>query len=566
MRFLLLCLLLTSSLLGKAQSVGLFQNSPEAFDGYTLVAPTSAMRTHLIDNCGRVINEWDSDYRTGQSAYLLEDGSLLRTARLTSTVFNGGGIGGRVERFNWEGDLLWSFEVANDTLHHHHDVAWLPNGHVVLLCWEYKSQEEAAAAGRLGGGPLWPPMLMEVAPEGLNGGTIVWEWHLWDHLVQDADSALPHFGNPALNVNRFDVNFGQASGGGLPGGNDGGDWLHCNAVDYNPALDQLVINSRNWNEFFIIDHATSTATAAGPAGDILYRWGNPQTHGRGDEEDRIFFQQHDAHWLIGEGPTANGDNAAWTMLVYNNGNGRPGGDGSSVDELVLPWDSLTGSYIQPPADDPSVSFGPAALDWTWPAVPSMNFHSNNISGSQRQPNGNTLICEGNKGRIFEITTAGEIVWEYVTAYNQFGPVTQGENPFGNATFRAYRYAAGYPAFEGKELTPGPPVEINPTNLDCVTFPEPVDPVDTNETTGVMAHSLDLLIGPNPADHTIALSAAMPFSWSLTDAAGRTVMVAHDAAKVHSIDVTQIPAGMLLLHLCNANGIPLVNPKRLVIQH
>ena len=57
--------------------------------------------------------------------------------------------------------------LANDTLHHHHDMAWLPNGHVVLLAWEYKSPEEAAAAGRSDDdGPLWPPVLLEVVPEG----------------------------------------------------------------------------------------------------------------------------------------------------------------------------------------------------------------------------------------------------------------------------------------------------------------------------------------------------------------------------------------------------------------
>ena len=70
------------------QTVGLMLNAPEAFDGYTLVAPATATRTHLIDNCGRVINQWDSDYRAGESAYLLDDGSLLRTARINSQTFN----------------------------------------------------------------------------------------------------------------------------------------------------------------------------------------------------------------------------------------------------------------------------------------------------------------------------------------------------------------------------------------------------------------------------------------------------------------------------------------------
>ena len=547
------------------QTVGLMLNAPEAFDGYTLVAPATATRTHLIDNCGRVINQWDSEYRTGESVYLLEDGSLLRTARLTSEVFNGGGIGGRVEHFNWDGDLIWSYNLATDTAHHHHDMAYLPNGNVVLLCWEYKSPEQAAAAGRQDEGPLWPPMLVEIAPEGAEGGTVVWEWHAWDHLIQSVDDSLPHFGAPSENVTRFNVNYGPVTGGGFPGGASGGDWFHCNAVDYNEQLDQLVLNSRNWNEFYIIDHNTTSAEAAGPAGDLLYRWGNPQTYDRGSAEDRAFFQQHDAHWLLGEGPSSTeGQDPAMTMLVYNNGNGRPSGDGSSVDELILPWDGTSGMYTLPPADDPTVPFGPAGLDWTWPALPSMDFHSHNISGAERQPNGNTLICEGNKGRLFEITPEGDIAWEYFTAYNQFGPIAQGDNVFGNATFRAYRYAPDYPAFEGRDMTPGDPVEGNPIPNDCVTYPAPAD---TGSTAGFGTRPGHFVrVGPNPADGRFFLQAEAPIGWTLTDASGRTVLRSSACAFSHVVETSDIPSGVLLLHLLDTRGLRINSPRRVHIQH
>ena len=131
-----------------------------------------------------------------------------------------------------------------------------------------------------------------------------------------------------------------------------------------------------------------------------------------------------------------------------------------------PWDPSTESYVLPPEGDP---FGPAELDWSWPEDPTPDFHSPNISGAQRMPNGNTLICEGNPGHLFEITGDGDIVWEYVTAYNQFGAVNQGDNPFGNSTFRAYRYAPDYPGLAGRDLTPGPVVENNPLPLDCELY-------------------------------------------------------------------------------------------------
>ena len=560
MRFISCLLLCLSSILLHGQSVGLFLNTPEAYDGYTLVAPSGATRTHLIDNCGSIINQWDSEYRTGESAYLLEDGSLLRTCRLQSDFFTGGGIGGRVERFNWEGDLVWSFEIAGDSAHHHHDVAHLPNGNVVMLCWEYVSPAEAAFAGRQSEGPLWPPVLYEIQPEGNDGGQVVWEWHAWDHLVQDADTALPNFGDPAQEVTRLDVNYGQVNGGGFPGGPSGGDWFHCNAVGYNAELDHLILNSRNWNEFYIIDHGTTTEEAAGPDGDLLYRWGNPQTYGRGDAGDRVFYMQHDAHWIAQDGPTMTGSDPTHTVLVYNNGNGRPSGDGSSVDELELPWDDALGRYTLPPDGDTSVPFAPLALDWSWPELPSMDFHSHNISGAQRLPNGNTLICEGNKGKLFEISAAGDIVWEYWTAYNQWGPIVQGDNAFGNSTFRAYRYAPDYPAFEGRDMTPGDPVEANPLPFDCELHPAPVD----TTTTGVEGVDARIHVGPNPAVDFLDIAAEQPVRWELRGISGRVVARGTSCDTRHRLNTTAWPAGLLMLQLFSTDGRPLGKPRRILI--
>ena len=83
--------------------------------------------------------------------------------------------------------------------------------------------------------------------------------------------------------------------------------------------------------------------------------------------------------------------------------------------------------------------------------PDVSFYSSYISGADRFPNGNTLICEGAHGRIFEITEHGEIVWEYVNPF--FAPDREGRNP-SNATFRAHRYAPEFVGFAGRELDPG----------------------------------------------------------------------------------------------------------------
>ena len=541
-RILPLLLLLVSAIGSTSQTVGLWSNTADAYDGYTLVAPTGATRTHLIDNCGRIVNQWDSEFRAGESAYLLDDGSLLRTARQSSTVFTGGGMGGRIERFTWDGDLIWSYTLANDTAHHHHDMAWMPNGHLLIMAWEYRSPEEAAAAGRLDAGPLWPPMIIEVVPEGDSGGEVVWEWHAWDHLIQNANPDLPNYGSPSDHPGRFNVNYADVSGGGGiggPGSGTGGDWFHCNALAYHPGLDQIILNSRNWNEFYILDHGTTSEEAAGEAGNLLYRWGNPEAYGRGLDSDRTLFSQHDPHWLFEEDSILQGTDPSATVLVFNNGNNRPDGPMSTVEELTLPLQP-DGSYLL--ADD--APFGPEAPDWIYPEMLDPDFFSPNISGAQRLPNGNTLICEGNSGHLFEVTLDGETVWEYVTAYNQFGPIVQGNSPFGNSTFRAYRYAPDHPAFDGRDMTPGDPVESNPLPFDCQLYPASVD------TTTQMVNDTEwtVYIGPNPVTDILHVSAEWPVSWTLRDAMGRPILSEGDVRRRHTVDVSSLPAGVYHLSL------------------
>ncbi|MEO0775718.1 MAG: hypothetical protein AAF146_04120 [Bacteroidota bacterium] len=80
---LLLGLLMAFSC-AQAQTIGLFQNDSLAFNGYTLFAPSSHTETYLIDNCGQVVNQWQSEYNPGLAVYLLENGDLLRTARIPS--------------------------------------------------------------------------------------------------------------------------------------------------------------------------------------------------------------------------------------------------------------------------------------------------------------------------------------------------------------------------------------------------------------------------------------------------------------------------------------------------
>ena len=85
--------------------------------------------------------------------------------------------------------------------------------------------------------------------------------------------------------------------------------------------------------------------------------------------------------------------------------------------------------------------------WEYKGQPGFSFDSQSISGVQRLPSGNTLICEGRWGRIFEVTKAGEIVWNYVSPYF----VTDKKHPMygANGVFRAYRYSHDSPQIAGR---------------------------------------------------------------------------------------------------------------------
>jgi hypothetical protein len=457
----IIVLLAFISVNAQERTVGLFLNDSSSFNGYTLFAPLAYINTYLINNDGLLVNLWEGSYRPGLSAYLLENGNLLRTAFISNSRFVGGGSGGLIQEFDWDGNMLWEFEYSTDQFYQHHDVERLPNGNTLIIAWEYKSFDDATTAGRnpnlMSQNELWPDHIIEVQPDGATGGNIVWEWHVWDHLIQDYNPLELNYGVVSEHPELIDINFISNLPNSL-----GADWTHINAVDYNEEFDQIILSVHHFGEIWVIDHSTTTEEAAGHTGgnsgmggDLLYRWGNPQTYDRGDASDQMLFGQHDAHWIESGRP------GEGNILIFNNGRNRPGGQYSTVDEIVPPVDQ-SGNYLL----NADSTYGPDELVWTYVDPIPSEFFSPNVSGSQRQPNGNTLICSGTWGRFFEVTNEGELVWLYVNPVIATGPMYY-ENPIPgsqNWTFRVYRYAEDYPGFEGRDLTPGDPIELYPASI------------------------------------------------------------------------------------------------------
>jgi len=519
-----------------AQTVGLFVNDSASYNGYTLFAPTGYESTYLIDNCGELINSWDSNFNAGQLGYLLEDGSLLRAARINSN-FNGGGSGGLIERYNWEGDLTWSYLYSTASHHQHHDIEVLPNGNILILAWELHSSEDAIESGRdpaiVASNGIWSEQVVEVKPVGSNDAEIVWEWHAWDHLVQNFDSTLINYGIAAEHTELINLNF-SPQGRSI-------DWIHANSVDYNPELDQVMVNSRNFEEFWIIDHSTTMEESAshaggvrGKGGDLLYRWGNPQSYDRGFEIDAVFHVQHDAHWITKGLPDEG------KIIVFNNGAGRPGGSRSSVD-IVDPAIDTSGAYIL----EGEGPFGPDTLFWTYDGGDDNSFYAQRVSGAERMPNGNTLICVGIFGEFFEINEQEEIVWKYRSPISRNGPVSQGQVPTGRDVFRAYRYDSDYPGLAGRDLFPMGPLELDPLPTDCVIYGDSV------HTAVVHIEAVDdLKIFPNPFidNFTIETEEYEDLIFDVVSSSGVPVVRNQTVQSGRPILVDNWPGGMYLIHV------------------
>jgi hypothetical protein len=125
-------------------------NDPRSFDGYTLFTPECSKNSYLINNNGEIVHEWRSNTMQGLAVYLLENGNLLRTDLPGAhPTFFGGGVTGRAEILDWNGTLVWYFEYSTDQYCLHHDVEMLPNGNILMIAWERKTNSEAIATGAI---------------------------------------------------------------------------------------------------------------------------------------------------------------------------------------------------------------------------------------------------------------------------------------------------------------------------------------------------------------------------------------------------------------------------------
>jgi len=364
-----------------------YHDRAKSEEGVILVNDAAANRIYLMEKEESIIlKEWNLPSGIGNDGELLDNGNLLVALTDPDPVYNFGGFGGRIAIITPEDEIVWDYEYSDSINLAHHDIEMLPNGNVLVLAWEKRTGEELVAKGY--NGPyddIYAEKLLEIDPD---NDEVVWEWNVWDHLIQDHVAESDNFGVVADNPERINLNYEDP----LKDGNYNGDIFHANALEYDADRDLIYLSVNYFSEVWVIDHSTSTDEARDNSGgqydrggDLVFRFGNPSAYN--NVGDRMFYHNHHPNLVPGSN----------SILVYSNGI-ESVDPHSTVYELELPDQFQLKNQVN------------NELNVIW-SFSHPDLFAPKVSGAQRLNNGNTLITEGDSG-FWEVTDSGEIVWKF----------------------------------------------------------------------------------------------------------------------------------------------------------
>ena len=364
----------------------------EVNDGLVLISDFTTESVVLIDIDNNIVNSWEvNDYNLLRS-YLTPDSILVTISKLNNLPV--------LQKYDWDGLLLWTFIFEEGECLIHHEQVILPNGNILAICKETIIAEENIYFNE----DLVIDKIIEIEPLDNDQANIIWEWHFYDHLIQDYDPNMLNYGTISENPQLFNIN----------AYNSLGDFTHLNCVDFNSELNQIIFSSRSLNEVFIIDHSTTTEEAKshiggiyGKGGDFLYRWGNPINYNRGDFGDQKLHAPHAVNWINSDYP------GGGNILLFDN---EYDVSISAIIEFQPPI--LSNGLYSLDANEP---FEPNEYTWI---NHSSNYYSLSHSGAFRMPNGNTLITIFGVPPLYEINIIeidenGVLQWEYLGSFITF---------------------------------------------------------------------------------------------------------------------------------------------------
>ena len=299
-------------------------------------------------------------------------GKAASSLELWPTCFSAADFDTEVVEMDWDGEVVWRY-TAPRHIRVNHDMARLANGNTVIL------MEEAANIPSISPKVYAENFFIEVNP----AGETVWEWRLADHFEELEFSAEARRLIAARGLDCIHTNTVSP----LPG-ND------LEKTDSRFARGNLLTSQRDTNLIFIIDKRT---------GKVVWKWGTG--------EGQLVGQHHPV--MLGNG----------NILIYDNGGQAGYPLKVRFSTRLVEVNPISNEIVWQYAYDPYVF------------KPSCKFFSPTWGSVQRLPNGNTFSLDCHRGRLFEVTPSGEIVWEYVSPFAW----ARGTRVLESGIYRAYRY-------------------------------------------------------------------------------------------------------------------------------
>ncbi|MGC1404867.1 MAG: aryl-sulfate sulfotransferase [Thermodesulfobacteriota bacterium] len=393
----------------------------KTFNGYTLFC-VEGYGAFLIDMRGNVVHEWKDIGKVDHPVKMLPGGHIMGATGGMGRII-GHEDSNDLAIADWDGKILWKYPKAG--MHHDFEREGNPVGYYV------PGQEPNVDKGktlilsnkvvkkpRISDKPLLDDILYIVDEE----GKIIWEWLASDHIEE------MRFSNEARNTLYRYPNYVMSRTPGFVGG----DWIHVNTAswvgpnkwydkgDERFHPDNIIYDGRQTNTTGIIDHKT---------GKIVWHLGPDFESTRELREIGVTVGLHHAH-VIPKGLPGEGN-----ILIFDNGGF--GGFGAPNPSAPFGLNNARREYSRIVELDPITM----KIVWEYDANKAgsrdlAKFFSDYVSSAQRLPNGNTLICEGAFGRLFEVTPNYETVWEYINPYYY-------EKENFNMVYRAYRVPYDY---------------------------------------------------------------------------------------------------------------------------
>ncbi|WP_299321127.1 aryl-sulfate sulfotransferase [uncultured Maribacter sp.] len=351
-------------------------------DNYILINDAGNNFVYLMNKNAEVLHQWNlNGGNLGNDCELLPNGQLLTMTESEDPKIQLGGTGGKIQLLDKFGNIDWSYVYSTENEVLHHDAEMLPNGNIIILTWERRTAEEANSFGYKMDIELFPDGIIEVNP---NSNEIEWQWHMWDHTIQDFDNTKGNYGIVSQNPQLIDINYTQL---------ESGDITHANGIAYDPIKDLIYVSVNFYSEVWVIDHSTTVLESSSHSGgnyniggDLVYRFGNPSAY-KNNVGDRLFNNNHYPN-LLADGNFEN-------ILIFSNGSDL---NQSIVYELKLP----TNLILEPNIDnEPEIIW-----QFTDP-----DLYAPRVSGAVKLPNDNILITEGDFG-LWEVTKDKEVVWKF----------------------------------------------------------------------------------------------------------------------------------------------------------